>query len=116
MKKIKFIYDKDHDYKTDNVLNDTYLLLYYFVNTYNTQWDLPEVIRKLSQVRSGQKTFAEIQNPQVAWQIGAERQGEFECDKDTAYFISDYDSAESFEMPLQELIDLLKEWQAFLKK
>lgn len=65
-------------------------------------------------IQSEEKTFEEVWLNEIApISVSA---GEFECDKDTAYFISNNPEAEpSIEMPLQELIDLLEEWKEFLK-
>lgn len=41
--------------------------------------------------------------------------GDFKCDKETAYFIADSSgSYQNLEMPLQEVIDLMKDWKIFM--
>lgn len=50
------------------------------------------------------------------WSFG-NSSGVFECNKDLAYFIADENSTfSSIEMPLKELVEILKEWKAFLEK
>ena len=96
-------------------IKDNEVLLGYFVD--NTKYNVQETIQKLEQVYKGEKTFVEIlEHPQVAWDFG-EGSGIFECDKDTAYFIADDDSSlPNMQMPLQELINILYDWKAFLSK
>lgn len=40
--------------------------------------------------------------------------GDFKCDKETAYFIADEKDYQDLQMPLQEVIDLMKEWKVFM--
>ena len=95
--------------KTD----DKYILLYYYLSDRRSMVFLQESIGVLESIRKEEKTFEEIytfNTVDISWSAG-----EFECDKDTAYFISNHpDKEPSFDIPLQELIDILKEWEAFL--
>ncbi len=90
--------------------DDKYTLLALFVGT-NFVWD--EIISDLESVSNGEKTFSDIHDPRVVWGFGLD--GEFECDKDTAYFYSEKEPSLNLEIPLSELIDLLKEWNIFLE-
>lgn len=114
MRKIKFnihpIVGKENE-PTDN----NYMLLSYYLDQRKDKRTLETDISELEIVQSGEKTFEEVfEADKFIVDIGFGA-GEFECDKDTAYFISNNpDSEPSIEMPLQELIDTLKEWHSFL--
>jgi hypothetical protein len=92
-----------------------YILLMYYLSERNDIPELTSTISELEAVHSGARTFKEVFTDvygtiTISW--GA---GEFECDKNAAYFISnDPDSEPSLEMPLEELIGLMKEWKVFL--
>lgn len=94
-------------------LEEKYILLSYFIS--ETRYNINEVLQDLESVASGEKTFEEIKDhPQVAWSFG-EESGKLECTKDTAYFIAyEQSTIPSMEMPLQELIEILKDWKVFL--
>ena len=92
-------------------LDNKYLLLSHFVGT---QFVWKEVIGDLEKVLNEEKTFADIQNPNVIWDF-AGGDGEFEYNKDTAYFYSESNPSLNLEMPLKEVIELLKEWKAFIE-
>lgn len=92
-------------------VDDKYLLLSHFMGT-RFVWQ--EVINNLEEVLNENKTFADIQDPNVIWDF-AGGDGEFECDKETAYFISESKPSLNLEMPLKEVIELLKEWKAFIE-
>lgn len=104
----------DEDYKTFDIESDKYLLLDYFMSTYRSKYDLPQLIEKLESVKNGKKTFDEIQDPVALWSFGNDA-GYFECDKEKSYFKSFDEHHESIEMPLKELIELLTEWKNFLE-
>lgn len=98
--------------KTDN----KYILLYYYLSDRRDIDTLIRIISELEIVKSGEKTFEEVFEEVYGTISISVSAGEFECDKDTAYFISNHPDREpSFEMPLAELIDILKEWLAFLE-
>jgi hypothetical protein len=114
MRKIEFIVT--NNLSIPNPLSDKHLLLAYFIDDYRYIGPIDDLIGRLESVHSGQKNFSDIHNPSSIWDVG-EDSGDFECDKDIAYFHAEEDSAlESFEMPLAELIDLFKEWKLFLLK
>lgn len=104
----------DDDYKTFDIENDKYLLLYYFMSTYRSEHGLPLLIKDLETIKDGKQTFADITQPNVMWSFGNDA-GYFECDKETAYFKSFDEHHQSMEMPLKELIELLIEWKNFLE-
>lgn len=94
--------------------SDEYILLSYFIGDYIYDFAINEVISDIELVVSGEMTFDEMTDNTV-WGIG-HYCGEFICDQEKAYFIPDKDSNDaSIEMPVQELITLLKEWRDFMK-
>ncbi len=96
--------------------SDQYLLLSYFIGQYRFKAEFKEIIPQLESIRSGQKTFDQIQPSNVLWSFG-NASGYFECDKDTAY-LEPLDADSEFQrvvLPLQEVIDLFKEWKRFLE-
>ena len=124
MKRVKFYYNqyevlgkkaKYEEIITDN--ND--ILLNYFLNDYRDISQLIEIISDIESVASGEKTFDDIQDTDSYWDFG-EGAGYFECDKETAYLTCWKDShtpeAPNVEMPLKELIGILKDWKKFLEK
>ena len=96
-------------------LDDKYLLLSYFIGHYRFKQDLDNNINRLDEILKGEKTFSDIQDPNVAWDF-ADGYCEFEVEGTTAYFTNHRNSNENIEMPLQEVVDYLKEWRAFLEK
>lgn len=115
MKKVNFYLDK-MGVKSVEQTDNKYILLMYYMSERNDVPTITRIISELETVQSGEKTFEEVFTDvygtiAISWSAG-----EFECNKDTAYFISNNpDSEPSLEMPLQELIDLMKEWKAFLE-
>lgn len=115
MKKIEFKVLPKYGDRLAEPTDDKYMLLMYYLSERNDLETIDRIISELETVQSGEKTFEEVFTDvygiiAISWNVG-----EFECDKETAYFISNHpDSEPSIEMPLQELIDLLKEWRAFL--
>ncbi|MBL7725399.1 MAG: hypothetical protein JNK27_14725 [Chitinophagaceae bacterium] len=98
---------------TTKPVDDKWMLLAYFVEESWHPDDTARNIANLESVRSGEKSFADIQPPNIQWSFG-NFSGSFECDKDTAYLDASSDVRyESLILPLQEVIDLLKEWKAF---
>jgi hypothetical protein len=112
MEKIKFIENKKYNDKGAIPTEDRFTLLSYFVDGYREEV-LNDVIADLNDLLKGVKTFDEIQEPNGYWTFG-NGAGYLEADKDVAHFIAWDETHQSFDMPLQELIDLLKEWEAFL--
>lgn len=112
--KVEFIVMQDHDLKVVRPKGKQYVLLSYFLGTFRTKWDLPVLTNGLEQVAKGEKTFDEVQDPNGYLSFG-EGSGYLECEDGTAYFISnDTETLPSMEMPLKELVQLMKEWQALL--
>ncbi len=112
MKKLEFIENKKYNDKAATPTEDKYMLLFYFVDGYR-EYVLDDIIFDLDDVQKGVKTFAEIQEPNACWSFG-NGAGYLEADKDVAHFIAWDATHESFDMPLLELVDLLKEWKVFL--
>ncbi len=114
MKKIKFINHKIVG-KLVEPTDKGYMLLSYFLGDRPYSDDVQRIVDELTIVKSGKQTFEEVFEKYATITIGY-NSGEFECDKDKAYFISNNEKAQaSFDMPLQELIDLLNEWKTFLE-
>ena len=117
MKKIEFL-NLEEVGKVIKTLNKDYQLLTYFVSEFDIQM-LKEYLPDIESVASGEKTFDDIQDTDSYWDFG-EGAGYFECDKKTAYLTCWKDShtpeASNIEMPLKELIGILKDWKKFLEK
>lgn len=114
MKRIKFVDTEifDHVAKDAIVIEDKDLLLAFFVS--ETKHNLGEVISELESIQNGEKTFEEIMEDYADWTFW-NNEGEFTCDKDTAYFEGIGESKyPSMEIPLKELIEILKEWKTFI--
>jgi len=111
-KKIEFFIHPEIG-KENKPTNDKYLLLSYFLADSRYPDHIERRINELKLVQSGEKTFEEVFEIYATIVIGW-NEGEFECDKDTAYFISRLPDHASMEMPMQELIELLEEWKAFM--
>jgi hypothetical protein len=78
---------------------------------------IERVINELKIVQSEEKTFEEVFGMVYGVISISVDAGEFEFDKEKAFFISNNPDVESsIEMPLQELIDILKDWQKFIEK
>lgn len=114
MEKVEFIKLKEYGDKVVKILDKKHILLYYYLSDRRSVDFLQETIEELELIKKEEKTFEEIYTfniVNISWSAG-----EFECDKDTAYFISNHpDQEPSFDMPLVELIDILKEWLTFLQ-
>ncbi|MEL1244673.1 hypothetical protein AAEO56_10410 [Flavobacterium sp. DGU11] len=116
MKKVEFKILPKYGDRVVTANHDKYVLLMYYMSERNDIPTITRIISELEIVKSGEKTFEEVFTDiygtiPISWIAG-----EFECDKDNAYFISNNpDNEPSFEMPLQELINLMQEWKAFLE-
>jgi hypothetical protein len=110
MKKIEFI-KLSTGVPVTKPVSDQFMLLAYFLDGFTYPPHTQEVIETIESVRSGEKTFDEISRD-VSWGF-AEGAGFFECNKDSAYFEPFEGGFPRIEMPLQEVIDLLKEWKQF---
>jgi hypothetical protein len=114
MKKIEFIIHPKVG-KQCITRDDNYVLLSYYLSERKDKENLEIEISNLELVKSGEKSFEAVYDADSFIISIGYSAGEFECDKDTAYFISNNPESEpSIEMPLQELIDLLKKWHSFL--
>jgi len=102
--------------KTPDPVSDKYMLLSYFISDHQYPDDIQKSIDELKTVQSGYRTFEEVFTDKYGTIPIGVTAGEFECDKNTAYLISNNPGREpNIEMPLQELIDLLAQWEAFLR-
>ena len=115
MDKVKFI-DKGYnneDIKAVKSTDSKYLLLSYFIGQFRFSDNIQEIIDLLESVRNDSKTWLEANDDLMFMQIGY-MCGDFKCDKETAYFIADEKDYQDLQMPLQEVIDLMKEWKVFM--
>ncbi|WGH74764.1 hypothetical protein P8625_11815 [Tenacibaculum tangerinum] len=119
MEKLKFIKTKTGS-NWVQPKNINYLLLSEFLGDYGRHFpsQQDETIENLELVLSGEKTFDDIQDPEVYWSFGGGLGlGYFEVEGTTAYFEPDKEltDAPRIVMPLEEFINILKEWRAFLR-
>jgi hypothetical protein len=120
MDKIKFTTPSLLDGKTivgPAPTDEKYILLSLFVGNYRFPTAIQEKIKMFEAVQSGAKTWDELIAPYGA--IGelyfAHGSGSLIVEDDTAIFLPDGNNEyKSVEMPLQELIDLMKGWLAFM--
>ncbi len=116
MKKVIF---KTHEsgFRSVKSTEDKYILLSLFVGCSRYPSDIQEWIEMFEELQSGAKTWEELIKPYgfIDEYHFAEGSGflTFE-DTETALFMSDGGVYKTIEMPLQELIDLMKEWLAFM--
>ncbi len=92
--------------------NDNDTLLAFFIS--DTRYNVNKVINDLETVASGTRTFDEVRQDYAPWTF-ANESGELVCNKETARFIGLDPIYSDIEMPLQELIDILYEWKAFIE-
>ncbi|MCX8533513.1 hypothetical protein [Chryseobacterium luquanense] len=103
----------DNDFQVVKSTNDKYLLLSLFIGQFRFRDNIQEIIDLLESVRNESKTWLEANDDLMFMQIGY-MCGDFKCNKDTAYFIADNSTSyQDLEMPLQEVINLMKDWKAF---
>lgn len=103
----------DVDFRVVKSTNDKYLLLSLFIEQYRFPDNIQEIIDMLKSVKNGSKTWKEIIDPWLFLQTNDA--GDFNCDKETAYFIADNSTPfQNLEMSLKELIDLLEGWKVFM--
>ena len=115
MQKIEFVVINDQGSKDMKLLDDKYILLYYFLTTFRSKFDLPQLIVDFKSIEKGERTFEEIQESDSYLNFGSDS-GYIVLDKETAHFISNHPEIEpSFDMPLKELITLMNEWREFLE-
>ena len=118
MKKIRFTKHKEHGDKFNEPTSKDFVLLSHFLDDigryFPNQQD--QTIEDLKSVLKGDKTFDEIQDPDVFWNYGGGLGlGYFEIEDTTAYFEPDKSDAPRIVMPLVEVIEVVEEWVAFLK-
>lgn len=113
MKKIKFVNDPEFG-KHEEVTDSKYVLLGLFIGKYYFPKNIQQMIDLLESVNNGIKTWEEAIEPYAddTLEIGYGN-GELDVEENTAYFVSKNEE-ECFDMPLQELIDLMKEWKIFM--
>lgn len=114
MKKVEFIKDEKFG-RHEKPADIKYTLLALFIGQYRFPDNIQEIIDMLEEVRNGNRTWAEIIAPVMFLPIGYDS-GDFKCDKETAYFISNArpETEPNMQIPLQELIDIMKEWKIFM--
>lgn len=114
MDKVKFINDPKFG-KHEGVTDDKYNLLGLFIGQFRFPDNIQEIIDLLESVRNESKTWKEAIEPydEMFLYVGYDC-GHLKCDKNTAYFIADQKDYQNLEMPLQEVIDLMKEWKIFM--
>lgn len=117
MKKITFISKGKDGFIFPEPLNNDYILLYYFVSDHRGKYAVQDVIDILEKAQRGEIVWEEfIQKYGGCWTYG-NGAGELDIEDDTAYFISDNEQEhKSMALPLQELIDIFKEWHALWVK
>jgi hypothetical protein len=97
---------------------DENILLFYFIDDFD-KYLLEDYLPEIEAVANGNKTFEDIKDIDGYWSFGSEA-GYFTCDTEKAYLKADKDghhpSAPDIEMPIQELIQILKDWQKFISK
>ncbi|KQR93856.1 hypothetical protein ASG01_08330 [Chryseobacterium sp. Leaf180] len=116
MDKVKFISKglNNEDIKAVKSTEDKYILLSLFVGQFRFLDNIQEVIDDLENVKNGIKTWEEIIAPLGNnWDIGYGN-GSLDVENDIAYFLANDETNQSFKMPLQELIDLMKDWKIFM--
>jgi len=117
MERIKFINHKELGRITKPV-NEKDILLYYFVDEFD-KYMFEDYLTEIESVAKGEKTFDEVKDIGGIWSFGEEA-GYFTCDTEKAYLKADknghHPNAPDVEMPIQELIDILKNWQRFISK
>ncbi|AZA52910.1 hypothetical protein [Chryseobacterium sp. G0201] len=116
MEKVKFINKglNNEDIKAVKSVDDKYILLSHFVGQFRFLDDIQEVIDDLENVKNEVKTWDEIIAPLGNnWDIGYGN-GSLDVESNVAYFLTGNKYNQSFQMPLQELIDLMKDWKAFM--
>ena len=116
MDRIKFIKHKELG-KITQVVDKKDILLYYFVDEFD-KYMLEDYLPEIEAIANGEKSFEEVEDD-VLWSFGGEA-GFFTCDTEKAYLKADEDGhhpdAPDVELPIKELIQILKDWQTFLNK
>lgn len=115
MKKIIFKI-VDIDFPVVKATEEKYILLSLFVGDHRFISDIQDMIDMLEKVQRGENTWAELVQPygnidDLPFAYGS---GFLECTPETALFMSYDNTYKTIEMPLQELIDLMKEWLEFM--
>ena len=116
MKKLKF--EKiNNEYLTSTPISDEYILLYYLVSDHRGKYAIQDIIDILEKAQRGEIVWEDIiNNNGGCWDFG-NGYGELDIDGEMAYLIStDRTQNPSMALPLQELIDIFKEWHALWVK
>ena len=97
--------------------SDEFILLSYLVGDHRGKYAIQDVIDILEKAQRGEIVWEEfIQKYGGSWDFG-NGYGELDIDGDMAYLIStDRTQNPSMSLPLQELIDIFKEWHALWVK
>lgn len=118
MKKIEFLRINENKNRLSlaNPVEEKYNLLSFFIES-NRHPDFiqTDIIEPLEQILKDEKTFEEIQEGYAVWTF-ADDYCELDVDGKTAYFINGRNIEQNLELPLQEVVDYLKEWKTFLEQ
>ena len=111
MKKITFITKGKNGYIFPEPSDNNYILLYYLVSDHRGKYAIQDVIDILEKSQRGEIVWEDfIQKYGGSWDFG-NGYGELDIEDGTAYLIStDRTQNPSMSLPLQELIDIFKEW------
>lgn len=115
MKKVIFKIN-EHEVLIVKPTDEKFFILAYFLGTDSYPDSIQETIDMLEKVQSGANTWEELVEPYGGYNALSfgEGAGYLECDRGNALLVSYDGDYENVEMPLQELIDLMKEWLAFM--
>ncbi|KQT26170.1 hypothetical protein ASG22_05735 [Chryseobacterium sp. Leaf405] len=116
MKKVIFINKglNNEDIKAVKCVDDKYMLLSYFVGQFRFLDDIQEVIDDLENVKNGLQTWGDIIYPLGNnWDIGYGN-GSLDVENNVAYFLTGNKYNKSFKIPIQEFIDIMKDWKVFM--
>lgn len=112
MKKVNFKLINDELLLVKSI-SDDFILLSYLVGDYRGKKSIQPVIDILEKTQKGEVIWEDIiNNNGGCWDFG-NGYGELDIDGEMAYLIStDRTQNPSMSLPLQELIDIFKEWNA----
>lgn len=97
--------------------SDEFILLSYLVGDHRGKYAIQDVIDILEKAQRGEIVWEDfIQKYGGSWDFG-NGAGELDIEDNTAYLVSDNEQEhKSMALPLQELIDIFKEWHALWVK
>jgi hypothetical protein len=113
MKKVDFVNHKLAG-RVVKSTSDSYMLLSYFVGEHRFTIDTQETIEMLEIVQRGEKTWEELCKPYGSYQLGY-IWGTLDVEDGEVMIFPDKEGQyEPVYMPIQELIDIMKEWKVFM--